>query len=228
MDEITKRFIAIYNHLLSEQKIRDQKDFATKIGISTSMMTEIIKGRSNIGLTAIQNTVLKFDINSQWLFRGTGDMYCFESLKGEDAAGKKLFIYESKRIPLVSVAAVGGFGNAKFEIKDTDVKDYYVVPKFRDRKIDFMIEVYGSSMQPKYNSGDVIACTIIKESQFIQWNKVHIISTKEQGILLKRLKQGSSPEYLYAISDNKDYDPFEIPVNEITGMAIVVGVIRLE
>ncbi len=228
MDKITTRFIEAYNHLLSEKKIKDQKDFASKIGVSTSMITEIIKGRSNVGLSAIQNTVIRFDINSQWLFKGTGGMYSIQGAEESSSINESLSNCGSKKIPLVTIAAVGGFGNARFEIKETDVKDYYVVPKFRDRKIDFMIEVYGSSMQPKYNSGDVIACTIIRESRFIQWNKVHVISTKEQGILVKRLKQGSSPDHLFAISDNKDYDPFEIPVNEITGLAIVVGVIRLE
>jgi phage repressor protein C with HTH and peptisase S24 domain len=129
---------------------------------------------------------------------------------------------------LVSVAAVGGFGNADFSIKQSDIKDYYIVPKFKERHIDFMIEISGSSMQPKYNSGDVVACTLIKESRFIQWNKAHVIATTEQGILVKRLRKGLTRDCLLAISDNKDYEPFEIPVNEIIGLAIVVGVVRLE
>ena len=133
-----------------------------------------------------------------------------------------------QKIPLVSIAAVAGFGSAEFAIGERDVKAYYVVPKFKDRKIDFMIEITGSSMYPKYNSGDVVACKIIKESTFLQWNKVHIIATKEQGILIKRLKKGTDDDRLLIISDNKDYDPFEIQKNEITGLAIVVGVIRLE
>lgn len=135
---------------------------------------------------------------------------------------------ESTRIPLVEASAVAGFGNSDFAIQKSDVKDYYVVPKFKDRRIDFMIEVSGSSMYPKYNSGDVVACTVLRESRFIQWNKVHIIGTKEQGILIKRVKKGPQSNELLLISENKDYDPFVIDMDEITGMAIVVGVIRLE
>jgi phage repressor protein C with HTH and peptisase S24 domain len=166
------------------------------------------------------------EISINWLIRGIGN---YDLSASQDTLLQKSKISEyGIKIPLVSVTAVGGFGNAKFAIKESDVKEYYVIPKFKDRKIDFMIEIYGSSMQPKYNSGDIIACTIIKESQFIQWNKVHIISTTEQGILVKRLRKGSSPDLLLAVSDNKDYDPFEIPVNEIIGLAIVVGIVRLE
>mgnify|MGYP002622031402 CR=1 FL=1 len=133
-----------------------------------------------------------------------------------------------KRLPLVTQTAVAGFGNANFAIHEADVKEYYVVPKFRYHQVDFMIELSGSSMYPKYNSGDVVACTILRDGAFIQWNKCHIIATREQGILCKRLMPGSTESSLKMVSDNENYPPFEVPKDEITGIALVVGVIRLE
>lgn len=130
-------------------------------------------------------------------------------------------------IPLVTVTAIGGFGNAHFAISKQDVKEYYVIPKFKHKQIDFMIEVEGSSMYPKYNSGDVVACKIINEDGFIQWNKTHVIATKDQGIIIKRIKKNDDDSFLM-VSDNKSYDPFTVNKNEIDGIAIVVGVIRLE
>lgn len=131
-------------------------------------------------------------------------------------------------IPLVSQSAAAGFGNADFAISEADVKDYYVIPKFKYCKVDFMIEISGSSMYPKYNSGDVVACTIIRDGSFIQWNKCHIIATRDQGILCKRLRPSDKDGCIMAVSDNKDYPPFDIPKSEITGIALVCGVIRLE
>jgi transcriptional regulator with XRE-family HTH domain len=131
-------------------------------------------------------------------------------------------------IPLVGLRAIGGFGNGNFVIEQKDVKDYYVVPKFAHKKIDFMIEVEGSSMLPKYNSGDVVACLIIREHRFIQWNKAHVIATIDQGIIIKRVHPGKSSKSYLMVSDNKEYPPFEVPINDITGIALVVGVIRLE
>ncbi len=170
------------------------------------------------------------DLNPGWLLTGDGAM-----LKGDDvrpvlasqARGSESED-DGSLIPFVELTAVAGFGNASFAIDKSDVKAYYVVPKFKDRRIDFMIEVSGSSMYPKYNSGDVVACTILRESQFIQWNKVHVIGTVEQGILIKRIKKGPDEEHLLLISDNKDYDPFVINRKEVTGIALVAGVIRLE
>ena len=135
-------------------------------------------------------------------------------------------IEDKKGIPLVGIEAIGGFGSSDFMIKESDILDRYIIPDFD--KIDFMIRVKGESMYPKYSSGDIVSCRTLKESSFIQWNKVHIIATREQGILIKRIKPSEDKNSLMAISENSDYPPFDIPKNEITGIALVIGVIRLE
>jgi phage repressor protein C with HTH and peptisase S24 domain len=133
-----------------------------------------------------------------------------------------------KPIPLVSATAAAGFGSESFCIHADDVKEYYSIPKFRLCKIDFMIEVTGHSMFPKFSAGDVVACTILNNKSFLQWNKCHVIATREQGILVKRLMPGADEHHLKAVSDNVEYPPFEIPVEEITGIALVVGSVCLE
>jgi len=135
---------------------------------------------------------------------------------------------KKESIPLVELRAAAGFGSGAFSLSNTDIKDNYVIPKFRNKKVDFMIEIEGSSMYPKYNSGDVVACTIIRENTYIQWNKTHVIATKDQGLMVKRIKKGNTDLSLLMVSDNPSYDPFEVPKDEITGIAMVVGVIRLE
>lgn len=159
------------------------------------------------------------ELNPVWLITGQGEM-----LKQEPTA---LPVADSSiGVPLVSMEAAAGFGTADFTIKDEDIQNRYLVPDFNG--IDFMIRVKGSSMYPKYSSGDVIACRVLRDSKFIQWNKCYVVATREQGLLVKRLKKGTDESSLLAISDNKEYDPFEIPADEITGLALVVGVIRLE
>lgn len=69
-NEISDRFIEAYNRLLATGKVTDKKDFAAKIGISASMVTEISKGRSSVGITAIQNIVSIFEISANWLLTG--------------------------------------------------------------------------------------------------------------------------------------------------------------
>lgn len=230
-NEISSRFIMAYEQLLADNKTTDQKDFASKIGISPSMMTEILKGRSAVGTTAIQNIVLNFNISANWLLTGQGNMLVESTTMKEECEAMPFIPNESKEckpIPLVTERVAAGFGNEYFSIQKNDVKDYYVIPKFRFCNVDFMIEVSGLSMYPHFKSGDVIACTIIKDASFIQWNRCHVIATREQGILVKRIMPSEEKECFKIVSDNKEYPPFDLPKEEITGIALVVGSVSLE
>lgn len=73
-NELSKRFLEVLEYLIKEKKVADNKSFASQISVSTSMITEISKGRSNVGLTAIQNIVLRFPISADWLLTGEGPM----------------------------------------------------------------------------------------------------------------------------------------------------------
>lgn len=81
-NEVSARFIEAYEALLRDKKVSDKRDFAAKLGISASMITEISKGRSSVGTTAIQNIVLQFKINATWLLTGEGEMLAEEGAAG--------------------------------------------------------------------------------------------------------------------------------------------------
>lgn len=191
------------------------------IGASKGVLYKAIQKNTDIQSKWIVLIVENFpQYSPEWLLTGKGEM-----LKDDVEIQEKR---EVNSIPLVSSTAIGGFGNNVSAFTDGDIKEFYRIPKFDNKKVDFMIEVEGSSMYPKYNSGDIVACRIIRESSFIQWYKVHVVATKEQGILIKRIEEGSCEDNLKMVSDNDKYKPFEVPKEEITGLAFVVGVIRLE
>ena len=75
MKDVTNRFLEFYNYLISIKKISNASEFARKIQISPSMMHEIIKKRSDVGITPVQN-IVKFypNLNSEWLLTGNGEM----------------------------------------------------------------------------------------------------------------------------------------------------------
>ena len=215
------------------------------IGASKGVLSRALAQGTDVQAKWIKGIVENYpSLSPDWLLTGEGDMLRSsvtvpserqprDDREMTDTNTKELRrnyegALDHKRLPLVTQKAVAGFGNADFAIREEDVKDYYVVPKFRYHQVDFMIEISGSSMYPKYNSGDVVACTILHDGSFIQWNKCHIVATREQGILCKRLMPGSSDDCLKMVSDNENYPPFEVPKEDITGIALVVGVIRLE
>lgn len=206
---------------LREDNNLSQQDLAEKTSISKRMIGAYEKEADNIPLSKLRNiaTVLGVSLAS---------LIAEDSSQNENS-GKALKLNSlGNPIPLVNVTAVGGFGNDSFSITDADIKEYYVIPKFKYSKIDFMIEVRGVSMAPRYNGGDIVACQIVKNSAFIQWNKIHVIATREQGIILKRIKSSKRKGYITVVADNPDYPPFEIPLNEITGLALVEGGVTIE
>lgn len=209
---------------MKEKKVSDKRDFATKLGISASMITEISKGRSSVGTSAIQNIVLQFNINANWLLTGEGEM-----LQGEN--GRKVETAHQvpegsdEGIPLLPISAMAGAFTGEVTVMEYEC-ERYVIPAFKGA--DFMIRVTGDSMFPTYRSGDLVACQRVPlEDLFFQWNKVYVLDTV-QGPLIKRIKRGTDPDHILIVSDNTDYDPYEITRNQFNGVALVRGIVRIE
>lgn len=216
------------------------------IGASKGVLSRALANGTDIQSKWIEAVVENYpQYSTRWLLTGDGEMMRQTHRPNAIKAPEKListykssekhvggFIESSKKIsgaiPLVSETAVGGFSSEHFSIQENDVLAYYIIPKFRHLGIDFMIELVGDSMIPRFFPGDIIACSIIHNINFIQWNKPHLIATRDQGLIVKRLRKSADRDCLLAVSDNAEYDPFDIPKEDILGLARVVGVIHLE
>lgn len=166
-------------------------------------------------------------VSPEWLLTGEGPMLKKNRAeeKKEEASKALPATRPGEGIPLLPISAMAGALTSDQTVLDYEC-EHYVVPAFKGA--DFLIPVKGSSMYPKYSSGDIVACKRVPMSGlFFQWNKVYVIDTT-QGPLIKRIKPGSSKDSVLIVSDNEKYDPFELPVDEIRAVALVIGVIRLE
>jgi len=214
-----KRLKNVISWLISQELVETQEDFAVKLDCNPSYLSQIVTGTKPLSKKFAQKIIDFCDkINIDYLF-GEGDM-----LRGDEKAVK---LSESNMggIPLIPVNAAAGFGKGEFQIMEYEC-DRYVVPMFKGA--EFLIPVKGNSMMPKYNSGDVVACKNIPlQDIFFQWNKVYVLDTI-QGALIKRIKQGSDDDHILIVSENPKYDPFELHKEKINGVALVIGVIRLE
>lgn len=184
-------------------------------------------------IESLFNTLTK--TNTHWLITGKGNRLLSDKLdisSNKNIALEPLVAYkvaqqDAKAIPLVDNRAAAGFGSASFSIDQVDVQAHYVVPDFE--RIDFMLRVVGNSMWPKYNSGDVVACRIIKNIQFIQWGKPYLIAAGEQGLIIKTLMPTNDARVVECVSYNKEFfPPFLLNMEDIHGLALIVGTIRLE
>lgn len=198
----------------------NKNKFYLKTGLSNGFLDKV----KDIGSSKIEYILNAYpEINPTWLITGVGAM-----LKNDKdrLVTNILDEYSANAVPLVCIDAVGGFGNSSFSIDKKDIIDHYVIPDFSN--VSFMIRVRGNSMEPTYLPGDIVACKIIKDSAFIQWNRVHVIATTEQGILIKRIIEGPNDNVITAVSDNSVYASFNIPKSEVTGLALVMGGVKIE
>ena len=128
-------------------------------------------------------------------------------------------------IPLIPFSAMAGALTGEQSVFEYEC-ERYVVPAFSGA--DFLMPVKGNSMMPTYISGDIVACQRVPMSGlFFQWNKPYVLDTA-QGAIIKRIKPGSDKQHVLIVSDNKEYDPFELPYEDIYAVALVIGIIRLE
>lgn len=178
------------------------------------------------------------DINAEWLISGTGSMIKEANREYKEQINKLPINKLSEEtiplakktnndtgIPLLPINAMAGAFNGEEQILECDC-ERYVVPAFKGA--DFLITVKGASMHPRYSSGDIVACKRLSlNNMFFQWNKVYVLDT-DQGALIKRIKPGSDKQHVLVVSDNTDYDPFELDISKIYHVALVIGVIRLE
>jgi hypothetical protein len=90
MNSVTIRFLETYEYLKKIKIVKNPTTFAEKINVSTSLITEICKKRTNAGITPIQNLVQQFnDIDANWLLTGRGSM-----LKGQNPGSESNLNYK--------------------------------------------------------------------------------------------------------------------------------------
>ena len=246
-------FIERLQYYMQEKGINDNQ-MTVNAGLSVGLIGKAKSSTKGMNATNIEKILLAYpDLNSDWLLTGRGDMLKTERPPMQQTttqecstrdkitkneANRQTFEYKSEKkiahrvpegrkegIPLIPIEAMAGALTSEQTVLEYEC-ERYVVPVFKGA--DFLIPVKGSSMYPKYSSGDIVACQRVPMSDlFFQWNKVYVIDTN-QGALIKRIKPGSTSDRILIVSDNEKYDPFELPVSAIHAVALVIGVIRLE
>ena len=183
--------------------------------------------KSSIGSDKVVKILTAYpSLSPGWLMLGEGDMLRTPAQKAETQKEIIPSTTPQEGIPLIPIEAwAGALSGEDYSIMESEC-ERYIVPSFQDA--DFLITVRGDSMTPRYYSGDIVACRkVFLSDLWFQWGKVYIIDTN-QGSLLKKVRRGSSDETITLVSENPEYEPFELRKDQIYNIAIVQGVIRAE
>lgn len=195
-----------------------------KFYIETGISNGTLDKKSGLSMESVEKFYSTYkEVNPEWILTGNGEM-----LKSNIKTNNLVQESQVEFIPLIPIEAMAGKGNnGSVQILQKDIIGGYVIPEFTQRGVEYIIRVSGSSMYPKYSSGDLLGCKTVNDTSFFQWGKIYVLDT-DQGPMVKRLFPTDKENILECRSDNKDYPPFPINKDSIYKIAIVIGVLRLE
>lgn len=212
-----------------------QDDLARKLGVSRYKIGSYEEGRALPKLSLLQFLADYFKISLDtlvntklWEYEGT-----IHSGNFNDETGNLRILTtvvnssNEERFAIVpEKAAAGytvGYGDPDF-IEKLPVFDL-PLPEFRNDRTYRVFQISGNSMEP-IPSGSYIICEYIADLKEIQYSKPHIIVTKNDGIVYKRIeKEMGNDQKLVLESDNPEYKTYTIAWPEILEIWKAVGFI---
>lgn len=175
--------------------------------ISQATLSRILNNSTNKPAKTTLITLAKYlQINPTWLQTGEG----LETIEPSPQNNIRYWI---------DVDATAG-GVQQFDDMVTDKYISLSIPEFRD--CTDAVNLYGDSMMPLYKSGQIIILKEWKES-FIDFGNVYLVVTKSGNRMVKYLRKGSDASHILCVSENKEFDPFEIEKNDILRLYLVKG-----
>ncbi len=214
--------------LIVEEKGISIRSLEQSIGCSNGVISRYLSKGTDISSLWVSKIIETFqDINAEWLLTGQGVM--LKEDKVEDDYDLRPIAHpteENEGIPLIPLDAMAGVFTSEETILEYEC-ERYIIPAFNGA--NFLINVKGTSMMPTYHSGDIVACRRVSLTDiFFQWGKAYVLDT-DQGPLVKRIRQSKIKNHILLVSDNsEEYDPIELHMKHINGVALIIGTLRLE
>ena len=146
--------------------------FEKSVGLSNGYLNNLKKSTSTDVLSKIIEAYP--ELSTEWILFGKGKMIKNESDESINGNGEMLNEISSSEkndnLPLIPFECIAGYGedNAGIDLSECET---YRIPEFNRTGAEFLVRVGGSSMYPKYSSGDILACRKVKERLFFQWGK---------------------------------------------------------
>ncbi len=107
-----------------------------------------------------------------------------------------------------------------FDYGDNSTYKELIIPGFED--CDIALNVWGDSMEPALNKGELVLCKEWKEN-FIEYGYIYLIITRENHRMIKYIQPGSVADNISCESRNSFYKPFEVSRADILKLFVIKG-----
>jgi len=187
-----------------------QAEIAAFLGCTQGFISQVEKGVSTLSPEFISVILANPDWDTS-MFTGESEMLK-EGAGDSSGRGSRIRYW-------VDVDATAG-GVELFDDMTTNRFIDLSIPEFRD--CTDAVNLYGDSMMPLYRNGQIIILKEWKEN-FIDFGNVYLVITCNGNRMVKYLRRGSDADHVLCISENKDFDPFEIERKDILRLYLVKG-----
>lgn len=169
------------------------------------------------------------NIDTTWLLTGIGDS---EKTNESSITIKEEFSLRTdhkvpiQKVPLYRITASAGilalFQDAGSSVPIGEIQ----IPNLP--RCDGALYVFGASMQPILQSGDIVLYKQVEVSNIL-WGEMYLVAFDLDGddyVAVKYIQKAEDPKMVTLVSLNSRYSPQDIPWNSIRALALVKASIR--
>ena len=219
-----------------------RSNFARAVGIDASGLYKMLKGDMKITATTLKKIANTYGVNIDWLAYGIGDTFKSEQdrttalqlsqtgrilerleedeqrkLKEKDEQPEpKVSLNPSVGRPYYDVDFLGGYGELFNDGPSAPLYNIDFPPYNKDGVT--WCNITGHSMEPRINSGDIIALKeIVGWQDYIIYGEIYAIVTSNDMRTIKIIRKSKQPDHLRLVPINTtDFDEQDIPIRIIT------------
>lgn len=211
-----------------------QSDLANKLGINRPKIGSYEEGRAEPKLSTLQRISHFYKVNIDDLLELDLSK---ESPKEKDIKGSALRILpiiidkdDNEHITVVPAKASAGYLNGYADVEFMENLPTFNLPlkELSQNRTYRIFQIQGDSMLP-ISSGSYIISEYVQDWTGIQDNLPYIVISSTEGIVYKRIVNQDVQFRSFDLhSDNKNYAPFSVAIEDIVEIWKAIGVISFD
>ncbi|QZT37077.1 helix-turn-helix domain-containing protein [Halosquirtibacter xylanolyticus] len=226
------KYLASNLKYLRTEFLLSQKKLGERINISASSIGCYEKERSTPSLRNIQKLSTTFGVDIDTLLHVDLTTEHREiSREGKNIRVLPIVVESDnkEKASIVPAKAAAGYteGYAEPQFVSSLVNFDLPFPELQKEQTYRVFQITGDSMLPIKNNSYVIT-SYLQNWRDVKFGSCYIVLTKEDGIVFKRIEKSESTHRLRMTSDNDQYDPYEIHINDIKEIWVAKGIIDFD
>lgn len=217
---LNERFKQVYRQMemrgtiVEYDRSASKTKFAKNIGFRSNQVDRCLSDTYYITFEAAALLCEIYGVNRKFMFEGTGSPFGGIPQNLTSDVREVNFMAHGQ----VTFAGLAAFAGNTIGEDSREEREVYMLPGISGEMVAF--NVSGNSMSPTLSMGDIIFCQEIQNPSDILDGEMYVVSFKgENAINVKRVERvfdrRGNWTHLRFISDNTDYDPFDVELGDI-------------